>query len=298
VDVLGIDVGGTTVKASRVAVDGTVLATQSVATPDDSASLTAAVVALASSLRDASTAAVGVACPGVVDGGTATYAVNLPWRNEPVAEQVARALGLPVFLIHDVGAGGLAESAQVSGDDVLFVAIGTGIACAHVVTGVVRRGATGRAGEMGHSPVHPDGDACACGQRGCLEVYASAAAIARRYTARTGIVLSTVEIAARLDTDPDAAAVWHDAVDALALALATDVLVRDPAVIVLGGGLAEAGDVLFAPVRAALAGRLAWRAAPPIVGATLGAAAGQIGAAQHAWRELGAMAPRQQESAS
>jgi glucokinase len=294
-DVLGIDVGGTTVKAVRVAADGAVLAARSIATPGDSALLTDAVVALAAGLRSSSTAAVGVVCPGVIYEGVVRYAVNLPWRDEPVRERVQGALGLPVFLARDVAAAALAESVQVSGDDVLFVALGTGIACAHVVDGVVRRGATGRAGEIGHSPVRADGEPCACGQRGCLEVYASAAGIARRYTARTGEVLTTPEIAARMESDPDAAAVWGDAVDALALALATDTLVSDPSIIVLGGGLADAGDALLSPVRVALARRLAWRPAPPVVGATLGGSAGQVGAAQLAWRGLGAL---QQEGAS
>lgn len=287
-DVLGIDVGGTRVKGARVAADGEVLASESVATPTDSAALTAAVVSIASSLRSGGTAAVGVVCPGVVVDGVARWAANLPWRDEPLQARLHDALGLPVVVAHDVAAAALAESAQVVGDDVLFVSLGTGIACAHVVDGAVRRGATGRAGEIGHSPVHPYGELCPCGQRGCLEAYASAAAIGRRYTVRTGTTLATSAIAVHIDTDPDAAAVWGEAIDALALALATDTLVSDPGVIVLGGGLSDAGDALLVPVRAALSAHLAWRPAPPVQRATLGAAAGQVGAAQLAWRALAA----------
>jgi glucokinase len=292
VDVLGIDVGGTTIKGARVDADGTVLATESVATPSDSPSLTEAVIRLAGSLRTESTAAIGVACPGIVADGVAQYAVNLPWRDEPVRDRVASALGLPVAVGRDVAAAALAESAQLSADDVQFVALGTGIASAHVVNGVVRAGATGRAGEIGHSPAHPDGEPCACGQRGCLEAYASAAAIARRYTARTNRTLTVPQIVAALDTDADAAVVWHEAVTALGLALATDTMVTDPGVIVLGGGLADAGEALLAPVRAALAAQLAWRPAPPVTAASLGSSAGHLGAAQLAWRELGALQQR------
>ena len=201
------------------------------------------------------------------------------------------ALGLPVALEWDVAAAALAESARVAADDVLFVSLGTGVASAHVVGGVARRGATGRAGELGHAPVYPDGDECACGQRGCLEAYASATAIARRYHVRTGTQLATIDIAARVESDPDATAVWDEAVDALGVALATQTMVTDPGVIVLGGGLAEAGDLLIERVRAALAGRLTWRTAPPILAASLGDAAGMHGAAALAWRLFGAAEP-------
>jgi glucokinase len=295
VDVLGIDVGGTTVKAVRVAVDGTVLAAQSVGTPGDSDELTAAVIALATALLEETTVAVGLACPGVVDADVVHYAVNVPWRDEPVRALMQAAVSRPVVLVHDVAAAALAESAHVAGDDVLFVAAGTGIACRHVVNGVVRLGATGRAGEIGHSPVYPDGEPCLCGQRGCLEVYASAAGIARRYAVRTDTTLTAAQIASRVSSDADADAVWHEAVAALALALATDTMVSDPGVIVLGGGLADAGDTLFGPVRSALSAQLAWRPAPPVVAATLGPSAGRLGAAQAAWRVVGQL---QQEGAS
>jgi glucokinase len=290
VDVIGIDVGGTGIKAIRQAADGAVVARSAVATPATSDALTAAVIDLASSLRLPSTAAVGIACPGIVHDGVARYAVNLPWREEPVQLHVERAVGLPVSVGRDVATAALAETAQVAADDVLFVALGTGIACAHVVGGVVRAGATGRAGEIGHTPVHPGGEPCACGQRGCLEVYASAAGIARRYAALAGRSVPTPEIVARVATDADAAVVWDDAVGALALALATDTLVHDPSVIVIGGGLAEAGARLFDPLRARLSALLAWRPAPSVVPARLGPTAGALGAALLAWHAVDAVA--------
>jgi glucokinase len=278
--VLGIDVGGTTVKGARVTPDGSVVASSSVATPQTSDALTAAVVALAQSLRDDGTAAVGLTSPGIVRDGTVHYAANLPWRDEPVRSRVAAALGLPVVLSHDTVAAALAEARHAGHADLLFVGIGTGIAGVHVRAGIAHRGATGQAGEIGHTPVRPDGEPCSCGQRGCLETYASAAAIARRYTARTGRTVGTDVIAAVVGSDPDAAAVWDEAVDTLALALATDVLVTDPGVIVLGGGLAVAGDTLLAPLRTALAARLSFRAPPPLSAALLGPAAGVLGAAR------------------
>lgn len=279
-NVLGIDVGGTTVKGARVTPDGSVVASSTVATPRTADELTAAVIALARSLRDDGTAAVGLASPGIVREDVVQYAANLPWRDEPVRARVGAALDLPVVLSRDARAAALAEARHTGHQDLLFVAIGTGIAGVHVRDGRAHRGATGQAGELGHTTVRPDGEACSCGQRGCLEAYASAAAIARRYTSRTGRAAGADAVATAVGTDPVAAAVWGDAVEALALALATDTLVTDPGVIVLGGGLAAAGDTLLAPVRAALAARLAFRAPPPVRTAELGPSAGVLGAAQ------------------
>src|SRR5581483_3670055 len=104
--------------------------------------------------------------------------------------------------------------------DCLVVVIGTGIAGVVVAGGAHIRGARDLAGEIGHVPVYPDGDLCACGQRGCTETYASAAAIARRYTARTGVAASAADIANRLLADPTAAGVWDEAAAALGIALA------------------------------------------------------------------------------
>ena len=279
-NVLGIDVGGTTVKGARVRLDGSIVASSSVATPPTADGLTAAVISLARSLRDDGTAAVGLTSPGIVREDVVHFAANLPWRDEPVRARVGATLGLPVVLSHDTLAAALAEARHAGHADMLFVGIGTGIAGIHVRDGIAHRGATGQAGEIGHTPVRPDGDPCSCGQRGCLEVYASAAAIARRYTARTGRTVGTEAIAAAVDSDPDAAAVWDEAIDALALALTTDVLVTDPGVIVVGGGLAAAGETLLTPLRTALAARLSFRVPPPVSAALLGPSAGMLGAAQ------------------
>ena len=290
VDVVGVDVGGTAIKAVRMRGDGVVVAEQTRPTPRESGPLTEAVIAAAAELRTARTAAVGIGSPGVIEAGVVRFAANLGWRDEPLAERVAGALGMPAVLDRDVAAAGLAEAAALAASgappDVLFVSVGTGIAAAHLVGGRVRHGATGRSGEIGHTPVHPRGLPCACGQLGCLEAYASAAAVARRYAARTGQDRDAAAVAARLGSDPDADAVWAEAVEALALALATQTLVTDPGVIVLGGGLAEAGEALLGPTRRALTGLLAWRDPPPLLRASLGPAAGRIGAARLALASL------------
>jgi glucokinase len=236
----------------------------------------------------------GVVVPGSVDveTGTAHYAANIGWRDVPLRDLLAADLGVPVVLEHDVRAAGLAECllGRARGvADCLVVVIGTGIAGVIVSHGVALRGATALAGEIGHVPIYPDGDVCACGQRGCLETYASGAAIARRYRVRRGAAptLNAQDIAAARATDPWADQVWRDATTALGIALASATMLLDPKLIVLGGGLATAGGALLDPVREELAARLTWRAAPAVVLSACGSRAGQLGAAILAWQAAG-----------
>lgn len=279
--VIGIDVGGTSIKAARVAADGRIEERVTVATPSEGSEVAEAVRAVAAKLKTADVAGAGVVVPGRLDhvSGVVRYSANLRWRDVPLRTLLSDELGVPVVLDNDVTAAALAESGHLDGD-LLYVALGTGIGGAHVHEGAPLRGACGLAGEIGHVPVYPDGEACTCGQRGCLEVYASAAGMARRYAAAGGAgTLTTAELSARLNADPAAARVWQDATVALGLALVSAVLLLDPARVVLGGGLAESGDALLVPVRAELAARLAWRPAPPLDRAALGLDAGTLGAA-------------------
>lgn len=286
-NVIGIDVGGTRIKAARISPAGDVLARVELATPAGP-EVTAAVRAVAGRLRDPDTVAAGVVLPGVVDraAGVVLWSANLGWRDVPLRDQLETDLDLPVVLEHDVTAAALAEHA-VTGSDLLFVALGTGIGAAYIVDGAPLRGATGLAGELGHAPVGTDGEPCACGQTGCLETYASAASIARRYRARGGPAGSTsADVVAAQGNDPAAAEVWRDAVEALGRALATATVLLDPAAIVLGGGLAAAGRALVTPVTAALATHLTWRTVPPVSATTLGPDAGVRGAGLVAQRAV------------
>jgi glucokinase len=165
-------------------------------------------------------------------------------------------------------------------DDHLVAVVGTGIAGVLHVAGRPVRGALGVAGELGHIPVWPGGEHCPCGQRGCLERYASASAISRRYAQAGGSPgVSAEAIALRQPTDPAAQRVWHDAAEALAIALVTCTMLLDPALIVVAGGLSAAGDALRAPVQAELAQRISWRQPPPLRLSPLGGRAGLTGAA-------------------
>jgi glucokinase len=291
--VLALDVGGTSIKSALVGSDGEILRATQRPTPiaEGPEAVVAAVRAAAAELRSPAVRGCGVVVPGVVDvdTGTARYSANIGWRDVPLGALLRADLGVPAVVDHDVRAAGLAERALGRARDVpdcLLVVIGTGIAGVVVSDGRPVRGATDLAGEIGHVPALPDGELCACGQHGCTETYASAASIARRYRARSGRALTAAEVVTARSSDPIAAQVWSEAVDALGLALASYTLLLDPALVVLGGGLSEAGEALREPVAAALAARLTWRAPPPVVTSPLGSRCGQYGAAILAWRAL------------
>ena len=238
-----------------------------------------------------SAVAAGVAVPGIVDAerGIAVYAANLNWRDVPLRSLLGERLGgIPIALGHDVRTGGLAEGRIGAGrgaDRFLFVPLGTGIAGAIGINGAIEAGAHGCAGEIGHIVVRPDGPECGCGQRGCLETLASAAAVTRAWAAASGNPEADAAHCAKAveSGDPAAAEVWHDAVDALAAGLVTAVTLLDPALLIIGGGLAEAGETLFTPLRAAVEERVTFQKLPHIVPAALGDTAGCLGAGLLAW---------------
>src|SRR5437763_4261955 len=294
--VVALDVGGTTVKCALVGPDGTVRHAERHATGRDRGAdaIVGTVLGLADDLCSTARAkgweprAVGVVVPGIVDEstGTAVWAANLGFRDVPLRSLVEKRAGLPAALGHDVRGGGLAEARLGAGRGyrhVLVVPIGTGIAAAHVVDGTVFAGAHGAAGEIGHIVVRPDGPACPCGQRGCLEAIASAASVGRRYArraaAREGAATAETVAALAAQGDPDAVAVWQEAVDALADGLLIGLALFDPEAVVVGGGLAEAGDGLLVPLRAALRARLTFHREPVLCKAALGDEAGCLGAA-------------------
>lgn len=294
-DVLGVDVGGTMAKAVVLTGDGAVRPLPSLATPRELGPQAVVstildqvegFVGLSGAVRAVS--AVGLVVPGVVDdrSGVAEYSENLGWRDIPFRDLVGDRTGLPVGFGHDVRAGGLAErlsgAAQGQGD-VVFVAIGTGISGAVTVQGLTLDGKL--VGEIGHLDVGT-GLPCLCGGRGCLETVAAGPAIAAAWSARTGRPAdgARVVFAAAAGGDREAGAVIDDAVDALARALAAYVTLLAPTVVVLGGGVALAGDQLLVPLRERLARALPWQQVPRVVPSALGDLAGAIGAAHLARR--------------
>jgi glucokinase len=297
--VLAVDVGGTSFKAALIDAEGQRLFTDTM--PTLGAMGEAAFARLdgfvggclaAGGALGVTPAAIGLIAPGLDDGtGHVLFSANLGWRDFPLGPRLAERHGVPVVCGHDVRTAGLAEAllgAARGYPDAVMVMIGTGIAACVVSHGRPVGGAGGMAGELGHAPVFPDGEPCPCGQIGCLETYASAAAIGRRYRAFGGAGAPVAaDIAARLGSDPIADRVWDDAVQALSISLTTVTMLLDPAVIVIGGGLAEAGALLLDPLRLALSPRLAWRPPPPILRSALGAEGALLGAAILAFRRLG-----------
>ncbi|MER6491323.1 ROK family protein [Streptomyces griseorubiginosus] len=298
--VIALDVGGTGMKAALVGAGGELLHRARRATgrergPD---AVVDGILDFAAELRaygveqlGAPALAAGVAVPGIVDEehGVAAYAANLGWRDVPLRALLTDRLGgAPVALGHDVRTGGLAEGRIGAGqgtDRYLFVALGTGIAGAIGIAGRVEAGAHGFAGEIGHVVVRPGGTPCPCGQRGCLERYASAAAVSEAWAAVTGHPEADAADCARaVDADdPKAREVWQHAVDTLADGLTTALTLLDPRTLIIGGGLAEAGETLFTPLREAVRSRITFQKSPTIVPAALGDTAGCLGAGLLAW---------------
>lgn len=303
--VAALDVGGTDIKASlideRSVLVGRTVATTSGGGQDRGARALGTVLETVAALRDLvppthHLAAVGVVTPGVVDeaAGIVVTAENLGWRDVAVRELVQDVAGVPVGFGHDVRAGGLAEARLGAGrgvGDHAFLAVGTGIAASVVLRGEPYAGG-GWAGEIGHGGTG-EGDPCACGGRGCVETYASAAGIARRYAARTGeVVPGAREVLDRARAgDPVAAQVWADGVDGLGGLVALLVRTLGLRTVVVGGGLVRAGDALLVPLREAARRHLTVHPVPDLRPARLGADAGMIGASLLAWRAAGRAVP-------
>ena len=228
--------------------------------------------------------AVGIGIPGLFDVtlGTIELFPNLPgpWKGQSVRDPVAESLGLPVTLINDARAFTLAEGTIGAGrgsSTLVCVTLGTGIGGGIMFDGELYTGPLGVAGEIAHQTVLPDGPMCGCGNRGCAEALARADAIAAR-AGRTTVqeVYAGVE-----GGDPDFVAAVRFAAYYLGIALANAVALLGPDRIVIGGGIAEAGNVVLDPIRQALRERvtLVPTDAIDVVSAALGSKAGAVGAA-------------------
>lgn len=304
---VGVDVGGTKISGGVVDTAGTVLATtrrESPATDVDAIERTIAEVAL--ELRaDHDVKAVGVAAAGFIDKERATvlFAPNLAWRDEGLKADLESRIDLPVVIENDANAAAWGEftfGAAKDTDDLLLVTVGTGVGGGVVLDGELLRGAFGVAAEVGHIRMVPDGRPCGCGNHGCWESYASGTALekgvhqavedgsllARDLLERAGGDVSAIDgpmiTAAAQDGDEFAIGQFAELGRWLGEGIATLAAVLDPAVVVIGGGVSDAGDLLLDPVRAAFGGQLTGRGHRPaleIRQATLGNWAGLLGAA-------------------
>ena len=248
---VGLDIGGTKTHGVVLGEDGTILAQvrESTRPGADGVVATAARVfqALARESGGSLACGVGVGVPGLVDSerGMLRHAVNLGVNGDdlPLRDLLAERLGVPVVVENDVNAAALAACALVEADDVVYLSVGTGLAAGLVVDGRLRRGEHGAAGEIGHLPVDPAGEACGCGQTGCLETIASGRALARAWPTPDGPPAAAL-FAAAAAGDPAAVAVRDRFCWGVASAVRALGLTIDPERIVLGGGVAEVGEPL------------------------------------------------------
>jgi glucokinase len=301
---VGIDIGGTKIAASRISTEGEILDTTVRPTPaTDQRAALPSIEAAAAEVMGEGVAAIGVGMAGLIDvrSGTLLSTPNLTWRNVALADGLGARFGLPVTVNNDATAAAWAESrlgASRGRDDSLFVGVGTGIGGGIVAGGRLVRGAHGFAGEIGHIIVEPGGPPCGCGNLGCWEQVASGLAIARAgkraVTDEPGSLIArlaggdprraTGELVTEAAQGGDEAAVAILAMVGRRLGegVAGLVNVLDPEVVVIGGGVGEAGDVLLGPLREAFIASLEGadvRPEVPIVPAQLGNDAGAIGAA-------------------
>ena len=231
-------------------------------------------------------ASIGIGVPGLYDPATGAtrFLVNLPgpWDGHPVAPPVAAAAGVPAFLVNDARAFGLAELRLGAGrgaSSMVGLTLGTGVGGVLAIDGRVLEGHDGTAGEVGHQTIDPDGPWCGCGNRGCLEAFARADQIAHA----CGTATAEAAVVAARDGDERAIAGLRDIGRYLGIGIANMITVVSPDRVVLGGGVAAAGDLLFAPIREEVTRRVRTTSLDEvsIVPAALGVWAGAIGAAVH-----------------
>jgi glucokinase len=288
VSAIGLDVGGTKIAAALVDESGAVVRQVRVPTPlDPDGALDAMVGAIVE--LDAPGAPVGVGMAGFVglDSSTVVLAPNLGWRNEPLGRRLADRLAVPVRVENDANAAAWAEArfgAAAGRAAVVCVTVGTGVGGGVVTDGQLQRGGFGSAGEIGHLPVVPDGRPCGCGQRGCLEQYASGTALVRAARRALGVPdldgPAVTELARR--GDPAARALLGEIGTWLGVGLVALAAVLDPECFVIGGGVADAGEDLLGPTRDSFLRRLPGgqqRVTAEVLAARLGNDAGIIGAA-------------------
>jgi glucokinase len=328
--ILAVDIGGTKVAAGLVAPSGKILfstrapmvANRSAA--EGLAAVSGAIDRVLKPRRGKTIRAIGVSVPGWVDSksGTVVSAANLPcWRDFPLAGEIQKQYRLPVRVANDAKAAALAEAAWGAGRgyrNVFYATLGTGLGTGLVVDGEIYSGRRGAAGEGGHTTIDFRGPTCACGKRGCAEVYVSGTAIAREAKERmdeqprdNSLILTlaggsaagvTAEMVVKAAEDGDALAkeVLTDVIERLSIWLGNIIDLLEPDVIVIGGGLAGLAISFLPDIRHYLE---RWACSPgqekmPIVKAFYGAESALVGAGAlwlsraEIWKESGGEKPR------
>ncbi len=270
---IGIDIGGTKIAGALVAADGSIIRDSRVPTPaHDPNAIAEAVVGLVNELAEGvQVEGVGVAAAGFIDADRAkiVYAPNLSWRNEPFKEKLQAKISTPVFIDNDANAAGWAEFRFGAGrgyKHMVMLTIGTGVGGAVVVNSQLLRGGFGLAAELGHMSLIPGGRLCGCGQQGCIEAYGSGTALLRaakelvasgdpmasrlaQLQDENGELTGTQVYQALVERDPGAVQLLAELGESIGQSIATLCSVLDPEIVVIGGGVSAAGDLLLDPIR-------------------------------------------------
>jgi len=261
---VGLDIGATKVLGAVIGDGGAVIAQARQDTlpgPDGVLeSVTAVLDLLAAALDGALPPHIGIGIPGIVDRqrGAVSHAVNLGLGGDwfPLADRLADWLadraGATVIVENDLNAATWGAHVLSGADDLAYLALGTGLAAGLVLSGTLRRGVHGAAGEIGHVPVDPAGGLCSCGQRGCLELLASGSALSAAWPATGNLPPAAALFAAAANGNPQAIAARDRFAAGVADAVRMLGLAVDPAAIIIGGGVAHVGEPLLAAVTAAL----------------------------------------------
>jgi len=305
---IGIDVGGTNIKIALVSDEGKILYSNSIPTrtemgyeyTDNSMKEAIKLLLNETKLNTKDIEGMGFGFPGQIDcqKGIVRLAPNVPgWVNVPIAEIMEKEFGIPTRVDNDVRTAALGElnyGAGVGCQNLVCITVGTGIGSGLVINGKLVRGASNAAGELGHIKLNiTDGPLCGCGDRGCLEAYASGPAIVAlaeeyirggkstkyRELANPDITPYIVATAAK-EGDPVAIQIFKIIGEYIGMGLVSVVNLLNPEKIIIGGGVAGAGEILFNPIKETIAKRAMaiQRDAVEIVPAQLGNSAGVIGA--------------------
>ena len=305
---IGIDVGGTKVLGGVVDESGKVLTTARKDTPRQGGNaLTQTIADVAKELlQQHSVASVGVSAAGFVSSDRKTMLATpniADWNGVDLDHQLTALIGLPVVIENDANAAAWGEAKFGAGknqDHMMMLTVGTGIGGGIVVNGALYRGAFGIAAEFGHMRVVPEGHICGCGARGCFEQYASGNAllrhareainaspeVARNLLSRgdgtvAGLTGQAITEAAR-DGDAVALAAFNTTGQWLGAGIASLAVLLDPACVVIGGGVIDAGEILLKPTRESLERNMPFAGKhpyPEIIAAQLGNEAGLVGVA-------------------
>lgn len=306
---VGVDLGGTTMTVALIDENGLIHAEAEEPTlaVEGAEALVGRIVAgirklmAQKGLGPGAVAGIGMGVPGLIDTarGVALLAPNLHWENVPVADLVARELGMPVRIQNDVRCAALGEKRFGAGrgvDNLVLITLGTGIGSGIFLNGQLWTGPGGYAGEAGHITVEAEGPACACGNRGCVEAFSGRFGIIRR--AKEALAQQpSAKLLDLVQGDPDrltpallhqaavagdklAAKVLEDTGRYVGIGMASVVNLLNPERIIVGGGVARAGELILEPIRKEIRQRAVRLAADmvEVVPAQLGAAAGVIGA--------------------